>query len=57
VLLPGTKLYTKAIADGLVKDEIKEVYEKHFFIREPSYLNLLILLCKTSAFPAGCFAS
>ena len=51
VLLPGTKLYTKAIADGLVKDEIKEVYEKHFFIREPSYLNLLILLVQNISFP------
>ncbi len=51
VLLPGTKLYTKAIADGVIRDEIKEVYEKHFFIREPGYANLLILLSQNIKLP------
>jgi anaerobic magnesium-protoporphyrin IX monomethyl ester cyclase len=51
VLLPGTMLYDKAIADGMVKDEVKEVYEKHFFIRQPNYLNLLILLVQNIRLP------
>ena len=51
VMLPGTKLYMKAIADGLIRDEVKDVYQKHFFIREPGYLNLLILLAQNIRFP------
>jgi len=48
---PGTKLYNKALADGVIKNEAKEVYEKHFFIREPSYLNLLILVMQNMSLP------
>jgi radical SAM superfamily enzyme YgiQ (UPF0313 family) len=51
VLLPGTRLYEKAMADGMIKDEIKEVYEKHFFIRQPNFLNLLILLVQNIPLP------
>lgn len=51
VLLPGTRLYIKAMADGIIKDEIREVYEKHFFIREPNYLNLSILVAQNIRFP------
>lgn len=53
VLLPGTRLYKKAIADGKIRDEIKEVYEKHFFIREPGYANLLILLAQNMKLSGG----
>ena len=44
VLFPGTVLYDRARADGILADEKVDVYRKQFHIRESSYLNLMFLL-------------
>jgi hypothetical protein len=50
-LLPGTALHEKASQDGLIDDDAGDVYEKHFFVRQPTYLNLLMLLAQQTPFP------
>lgn len=52
VLYPETKLYKMAKADGLVKDEMREIYNKSYTMREPNYVNLLIALARTGKFPS-----
>ncbi|MBI5454059.1 MAG: B12-binding domain-containing radical SAM protein [Deltaproteobacteria bacterium] len=52
VLYPGTKLYEMAKADGKIRDEKKEIYEKSYLMRDPSYLNLLITLSQGGRFPS-----
>lgn len=52
VLYPGTKLYEMAKKDGLLHDERKQIYEKSYTMRAPSYLNLLITLSKNGRFPS-----
>lgn len=44
VLFPGTVLYDRAKEDGLLADEMSDVYRKQFHIRASSYLNLMFLL-------------
>lgn len=51
VLYPGTKLYDMAKKDHLIEDEKKQIYEKSYTMREPSYLNLLITISKSGKFP------
>lgn len=52
VLYPGTKLYEMATNDGMIRDEKKQIYEKSYTIRDPSYLNLLITLSRNGKFPS-----
>ncbi|MBI5642830.1 MAG: B12-binding domain-containing radical SAM protein [Deltaproteobacteria bacterium] len=52
ILYPGTKLYEMAKADGMIQDEKKQIYEKSYTMRAPSYLNLLITLSKNGKFPS-----
>ncbi|AGW12031.1 B12-binding domain-containing radical SAM protein [Megalodesulfovibrio gigas] len=52
VLYPGTALHEKATAEGLLQNERRDVYSKHYTMRAPSYSNLLISLSKTGKMPA-----
>jgi radical SAM superfamily enzyme YgiQ (UPF0313 family) len=38
---PGTELYMKAIKDGIIKDDIKDVYRKRYHDNKKTYLNSL----------------
>ncbi|MBF0590715.1 MAG: B12-binding domain-containing radical SAM protein [Nitrospirae bacterium] len=53
VLYPQTRLYQMARADGLIADEHRDIYDKSYTTREPSYLNLLMTLCRRGRFPAA----
>jgi hypothetical protein len=48
---PGTELHEKALADGLIQDEQKTVYERNFQLVEPNYYNLA-LFCHHLNLPA-----
>ena len=52
VLYPGTKLYEMAKKDGLIQNEKKDIYEKSYTMRAPSYLNLLMTIAKRGTFPS-----
>ncbi len=52
VLYPGTKLYEMAKNDNLIVDEKRQIYEKSYTMREPSYLNLLMTLSKNGRLPS-----
>lgn len=52
ILYPGTKLHEQAVADGLISNERDEIYNKTYTMREPTYLNLLMALCKNGRFPS-----
>jgi radical SAM superfamily enzyme YgiQ (UPF0313 family) len=52
VLYPGTRLYELAKEKGMIADEYKEIYNKTYTMREPSYLNLLMSLSRTGKFPS-----
>jgi radical SAM superfamily enzyme YgiQ (UPF0313 family) len=52
VLYPGTRLYELAIEKGMIADEYKEIYNKTYTMREPSYLNLLMTLSRSGKFPS-----
>ncbi len=41
VLFPGTSLYEKAKNDGLVTDDKKDIYRKHYLAYQRSYVNCL----------------
>jgi radical SAM superfamily enzyme YgiQ (UPF0313 family) len=41
---PGTDLYRKAKKDGIVKDDINDIYRKHYHGCRPTYLNDLHFL-------------
>jgi radical SAM superfamily enzyme YgiQ (UPF0313 family) len=51
VYYPGTALYTQALADGLIRDEQAEIYDRMFFERHDSYANTLLFLSRTGRFP------
>lgn len=44
IFFPGTELYERAKREGLITDEIKEVYRKPFLYPRGTYLNYLIYL-------------
>lgn len=44
IFFPGTKLYDRAKAEGLIKDELKQIYRKPFLKPKGNYLNYLIYL-------------
>lgn len=52
VLYPGTALHEKATSEGLLQDERRDVYSKHYAMRAPSYSNLLISLSKSGKMPS-----
>ncbi len=51
VLYPGTKLHEMAKRDGLIIDEVRQIYAKSYTMREPNYLNFLIILSRGGKFP------
>jgi radical SAM superfamily enzyme YgiQ (UPF0313 family) len=51
ILYPGTHLYEKVKREGLIKDEKKEIYNRNSGLRKPTYLNLLLTLCRGGQFP------
>jgi anaerobic magnesium-protoporphyrin IX monomethyl ester cyclase len=52
ILYPGTKLYEMAKSEGIIQDEKKQIYEKNYGMRDPSYLNLLFTLSQNGRFPS-----
>ena len=42
VFYPGTALYERARADGLIEDEKKEIYNRNYFKLQPTFYNLVI---------------
>ena len=53
VLYPGTKLYEKNKNDGMIQSEETQIYGNSFYNRNPSYLNLLFMLCRNGRFPSS----
>ncbi len=51
VLFPGTELYEKAIKDGLIKDEVEEIYRKRWVDRKRDYFNILFSLLRKRYIP------
>lgn len=41
VLFPGTALYKKAVEEGIIKDDIKQIYRKNYHQRRSNYVNFL----------------
>ncbi|GAB7081723.1 B12-binding domain-containing radical SAM protein [Megalodesulfovibrio paquesii] len=52
VLYPGTALHDKATTEGLLQNEQRDVYSKHYTMRAPTYSNLLISIAKTGKMPS-----
>ncbi|MBN1336890.1 MAG: B12-binding domain-containing radical SAM protein [Deltaproteobacteria bacterium] len=48
---PGTQLFRRAVEDGIVTDEIAQIYRKPFHTPQPSYLNFLFFLTFFNRFP------
>ena len=46
VFFPGTALYNKAKAEGIVKDDLNDIYRKHYHEPKKTYLNDLFFLLK-----------
>ena len=46
VFFPGTPLYTKAKEEGIVKDDVRDVYRKYFVEPKKTYLNDLFFLLR-----------
>lgn len=53
ILYPGTRLYEIAKETGMIGDEMKEIYNKTYVMREPNYLNLLLVLSRDGKFPSA----
>jgi anaerobic magnesium-protoporphyrin IX monomethyl ester cyclase len=52
VLFPETALYNKAVKEGFIKDDIKEIYRKNYHHRKSNYVNFLFGLYRYN-FPLG----
>lgn len=52
ILYPGTRLYELAKGSGMITDEIRDIYNKTYVMREANYLNLLLVLSREGKFPA-----
>ena len=50
VFFPGTDLYNKAKKEGLVKDDVNDIYRKHYQGCKNTYLNKLFFLLNEYAF-------
>ncbi len=48
---PGTEMYNIAKQQGLIVDEHRQIYNRSYTMRKPTYLNLLFSLCRTGRFP------
>jgi anaerobic magnesium-protoporphyrin IX monomethyl ester cyclase len=42
IFYPGTEIYTRANADGLIRNERNEIYQKNFLIIQPNYYNFAL---------------
>lgn len=52
VFFPQTELYNKAVAEGLLTDEVADIYRKPFYLPpKRSYVNFLIYLLTFQRFP------
>jgi radical SAM superfamily enzyme YgiQ (UPF0313 family) len=52
VFFPGTELYRRAVNEGLIKDETRDIYRKPFYIPpKRTYQNFLIYLLTFQNFP------
>jgi anaerobic magnesium-protoporphyrin IX monomethyl ester cyclase len=51
ILYPGTRLYEMAKESEIIGDETREIYNKTYVMREPNYLNLLLMLSRDGKFP------
>lgn len=52
VFFPQTELYNKAIREGIIKDELSEIYRKPFYVPpKRTYPNFLIYLLTFQRFP------
>jgi radical SAM superfamily enzyme YgiQ (UPF0313 family) len=52
VLYPGTLLYEKAKTDGLIQNELQDIYAKSYTMQSPTYTNLLVLAARNGRFPS-----
>ena len=50
---PGTELYDKAKTEGLIRDDLNEVYRKYYFTCRRTYLNGLFFLFNSQKIPKG----
>ena len=50
---PGTRLYEKAMSEGRITDEEREIYQKPFYIPKGRYLNYLVYVSDISWIPRG----
>ena len=50
VFFPGTELYRKAKKEGIIKDDLNDVYRKHYHGCKKTYMNGLFLLLNKYAF-------
>jgi radical SAM superfamily enzyme YgiQ (UPF0313 family) len=48
-LYPGTKLYSRAKSEGIISDDFHQVYLKHFYSFQKTYLNKVFFLLRSSA--------
>lgn len=46
VLYPGTELYNRAKAEGLIRDDREQIYRKRYRSRQRTYLNLVFSLLR-----------
>lgn len=53
VLFPGTQLHQKAMAEGLIEDERKDIYRKHLHTPAGTYVNFLFYLSDWRYIPRG----
>jgi radical SAM superfamily enzyme YgiQ (UPF0313 family) len=52
VFFPGTELYDRAVSEGLIRDEMKDIYRKPFFLPpKRNYPNFLVYLLTFQRFP------
>ncbi|MBI4666703.1 MAG: B12-binding domain-containing radical SAM protein [Nitrospinae bacterium] len=52
VFFPQTELYNKALEDGIIEDEMKEIYRKPFYVPpKRTYMNFIIYLLTFQRFP------
>jgi radical SAM superfamily enzyme YgiQ (UPF0313 family) len=53
IFYPGTEFYHKAMEDGFVTDEFKEIYRASFHAPKGNYLNFLFFLALFNNMPKG----